>query len=92
MAMGFGRNRFVAVGAAGQIYQSDLLGPFLTIAVGDGVPTLRIHGHTGADYEIQISTNASTWSPIAAGVQDNDVMEWEDAGAATQRLFRVLYK
>jgi len=93
MAMEFGQNRFVAVGVAGQIYQSDLIGPRLTIAVGDGGrPALQIHGHAGADYEIQVSTNSSTWSPIAAGVQAADLLEWKDGGAATQRLFRVLYK
>jgi hypothetical protein len=93
MGISFGANRFVAVGAAGQIYQSAPVGPRLSIRPSPSGRLLTIFGHLGANYSIQGSTNLQTWQTIVSGSQStDDQFEWEDSAVIPSRFYRVVFE
>jgi hypothetical protein len=91
-AVGSGRNQFVAVGSAGQIYQSAAVGPRLLLeSTGSPGPNLKVFGHANADFQIQSSTDLAHWTILQSGFQTDADFQWQDPEGFNSRFYRLWY-
>jgi len=93
----YGDGTFVTVGDAGTILQSGelpspalSLGPVLKLA--DSTVSVTLSGPVGYPWEIQGSTNLTSWLPLLDLVTTNATMQFIDYGATNfnRRFYRAI--
>ena len=93
----YGDSTFLTVGFGGTILQSGVLpspalrlGPILNSA--DGAVTVTASGTQGYSWEVQASTNLSSWAPLLNLVTTNATMQFIDTGTTnfTRRFYRAV--